>query len=200
MKRVELKELSNIINSYLATKTAASLSMMLGESVQHNVFRVLEIDLKDLESITSAFPNQEMCAVYLKGEGDVKVGMLFFLSPGEAKSLAARLLNKDTVDRLDSLERSSISEVGNILLAGSFLNALSSGTGFQVQCSVLGFAVESLAALLEPATLEMADSTDRLIVADAMLRTAKSAMKFHIMIILDPQSARKLLNSNGGIH
>lgn len=196
MKKVELEALSTIISSYLATKTASSLSILLNEPVEHNVFRVIEIGFSDLENTSLAFPQQEMCAVYLKGEGDVSVGMLFFLSSAEAKKLAARLLGKDTIDRLDALGRSSIAEVGNILLAGSFLNALSAKTGFRVQCSVPGFATESFRALLEPVTLEMADGTDRFIVANAVIRTVKTSMKLHIMIILDPESARKLLTNN----
>ena len=65
----DLQRMREILNEYIGTKTAASLSMLLGESVTHRVRRIVETDSFDLESIIPVFDIIPMCSVYLKGEG-----------------------------------------------------------------------------------------------------------------------------------
>ncbi len=198
MNGSELKELHKIMDWYLANKAAYSLSTLLNEPVEHEVRRVLEVKLSDLEQIIPDFTDQEMCCVYLKGEGDVSLGMLLFLPPAEANSLASRLLGRDRPEELDLLGRSSISEMGNMLMGGSFLNALSDRTGFQMRCSVPGFAIETFRALLDAPVAEVANIADSLIITDAELHGIKSHTSVHIIVLLDPHGARKLLASSSG--
>lgn len=191
---IDLKKLKGILGSYIATRTAPSLSTILGEPVQNRVRRVVELDFADLESIIPVFDDfLTMCGVYLKCEGDVRLGMLFFLPKSEAKDLAAKLLGVKNMRNLSVLGRSSISEVGN-MMAGSFFNALSDGTGFRVESSVPGFAIDTYKTLLETPTAEIASTSNKVIVADAELQGINSGMKIHIMIILDPKDARILVN------
>lgn len=191
---IDLNKLKDVLGSYIVARTVPALSTILGEPVQNRIRRVLELNHAELESILPVFDDYlTMCGVYLKCEGDVKLGLLFFLPKSEAKSLAAKLLGVKSVKSLSGLGQSSISEVGN-MMAGSFFNALSDGTGFQVESSVPGFAVDSYKVLLETPTAEISTNSNRIIVADVELQGIDSEIKIHLMVILDPNNAKTLLN------
>lgn len=190
----QLKKLYEIMNHSIGGKITQSMSMMLGETFKHDLRRVMKVEFSDIDHIVEPFVHQKMCAVYLKTEGDMRFGMLFFLPEHEAKALAARLLGKQQVDSIDAMGRSSISEVGNILLAGSFLNTISETTGFTMDCSAPGFAVENVKAVLGDPVAEVAARTDSLVVADAQL-SAESGIKVHIVILVGVEDALKLLAS-----
>ncbi|MBI1829082.1 MAG: chemotaxis protein CheC [Thaumarchaeota archaeon] len=188
----DLKELRETIGKYVGTKTSSSLSMLLGEPVSHRIRRIVEINLSDLESIIPVFDIIPMCSVCLKGQGDISIMLLFFMPTSMARKFAAKLLGVKTMKKLSSLGRSSISEVGN-MLTGSFFNALSDGTGFQIDLSVPGFAVNTFKASLESSTIEIANVTDSVIVADAELHGVDSGIIVNVLILLGPSEAKKLL-------
>ena len=190
----DLQRMREILNEYIGTKTASSLSMLLGESVTHRVRRIVETDSFDLESIIPVFDIIPMCSVYLKGEGDIHVGLLFFLPASMAKKFAAKMLGVKTMKRLSSLGRSSIAEAGN-MMAGSFFNALSDGTGFRVDMSTPGFAADKFKALLESPASELANVSERLVIAEAELHGVDSDIIVEILILLSPLEAKKLLSA-----
>ncbi len=190
-----LQRLGEILSSYIGTKVSSSLSMLLGESVTHKVRRIMELDSANLESLIPVFDIIPMCSVYMKGEGDIHLALLFSLPSSMAKQFAAKLLGIKKIVKLSSLEKSSLSEAGN-MLAGSFFNALSDGTGFKIDLSVPGFAIDTFKTLLEPPTLEISKLSDSVIVADAELHSLESNLKVHILILLSPSEAKKLLEAS----
>ena len=196
LNKDEMEKLGQAINSYIAPRTSSSLSKLLNEPVEHRLQRVIDVKILQLEDFIKTFPHEEICAVYLKGKGDVHLGMLIFLKESNAKKLVARLLGVKTVKKLDALGISSISEVGNILMAGSFLNALSDGTGFQMEGSVPGFAIETFRTILQSPATDIGSTSDILIVADAELHAIKSDITVRILIILGPHEAKKIIAYN----
>jgi chemotaxis protein CheC len=192
--QTNLKRLGEIISSYIGTKTSSSLSMILNEPVSHRVRKVVEVESFDLGSITPVFDIIPMCSVYLKGEGDVHVTIVFFLPSSMAKKFAAKLLGIEKMNKLSSLGRSSISEVGN-MMAGSFFNALSDGTGFRVEMSTPGFAADTFKALIESPTTELATTTDRFIITEAELHGAESDIIIEALILLSPTDAKKIIDA-----
>ena len=189
----ELKALKELLNSYIGTKTKPAFSMILGEDVEYSVRSMNLMYLQDMDGILLPFMNQEMCAIYLRAEGDVRVGMLLFMQEVQALRLAAKMLGKDTLDRLDAMGRSSLAEVGNILLAGSVLNAISNSTGFRIDCSVPGFAMESLGAILEDPISEIALRTNSLILAGVELYAPKSKTRVYIFLFFGLDDIKKIL-------
>ncbi len=198
MNGMELEKLGEILGSYVGA-AAGSLGKLFNEGVAHKLHKTNVMEFSQLERSINAVPEQEIVAVYIKGEGDVRLGILLFLSEDNAKTLAARLLGSDTAEKLTALGKSAIAEMGNIILAGSFLNALSKATGFKVKASVPGLAIDMFRTLLEPPTIDVASETDQVIVAEAELTLVDSAISATVLIILDPHGAEKLLtNHNGG--
>lgn len=193
LSETELKTLKELLNSYIGTKTMPAFSMILGEDIEYSVRSMNMLHLQDIDGILLPFMSQEMCAIYLRAEGDVRIGMLLFMQEAQALTLAARLLGKDAMDRLDTLGRSSLAEVGNILLAGSFLNAISNSTGFRIDCSVPGFAIESLGAILGDPISEIAARTNSLILAGVELHSVKSNIRVYIFLFFGPDDIKKLL-------
>ncbi|MEM2141009.1 chemotaxis protein CheC [Nitrososphaera sp.] len=193
LNETELKTLKDLLNSYIGRKTKPAFSMILGEEVEYSVRSMNLMHLQDIDGILLPFMNQEMCAIYLRAEGDVRIGMLLFMQESQALSLAAKLLGKDTLDRLDSMGKSSLAEVGNILLAGSVLNAISDSTGFRIDCSVPGFAIESLGAILGDPIAEIAVRTNSLILAGVELYAPKSNVRVYIFLFFGLDDIKKLL-------
>ena len=191
----DLQKLRNIIDSYVGTKTASSLSMIINEPVNHRIRRIIEVDLNDLDSVIPVFDIIPMCSVCMKGQGDVNVMLLFFMPSSMARKFAAKLLGVKNMTKLSSLGRSSLSEVGN-MLTGSFFNALSAGTGFQIDLSIPGFAVNTFKALLESPTLEMGTITNSVVIADAELHAIDSGIKVNMLILFNPPEVRKLLTAS----
>ncbi|NDB32337.1 MAG: hypothetical protein EB150_06050 [Nitrososphaeria archaeon] len=192
--QLNLKRLGEIISSYIGSKTAASLSMILNESVSHRVRKVIEVESLNLDEVIPVFDILPMCSVYLKGEGDVHVTMVFFLPSSMARKFAAKLLGVEKMNKLSSLGKSSISEVGN-MMAGSFLNALSDGTGFRVEMSTPGFAADTFKALVQTPTAELATTTDRIIITEAELHGTDSDIIIDTLILLSPSEAKKILDA-----
>lgn len=193
LNETELKTLKELLSSYIGKKTKPAFAMILGEEVEYSVRSMNLMHLQDIDGILLPFMNQEMCAIYLRAEGDVRIGMLMFMQEAQALSLAAKLLGKDTLEKLDAMGKSSLAEVGNILLAGSFLNAISDSTGFRIDCSVPGFAIESLGAILGDPIAEIAARTNSLILAGVELCAIKSNVRVYLFLFFGQDDIKKLL-------
>lgn len=194
--RKDLEKLHHIFNSFIVTKTIPSLSTILGETIEHNLRKIREIEIIDLEDVIPTFEDAiAMSAVYVKSDGDLRLGILLCLPEKDSKKLAAKMLGKTKMNRLTSIGRSSISEIGNILSASIF-NAISNNSGFKVESSVPGFAIETFRTLIESVATEIGNESNSLIIANADLQGRTSGTKLQLLLIQDSQEARKLLVYN----
>ena len=193
--REYLEKLHQIFGSFIIEKTIPSLSRILEEPVEYNLRRIREIEIMDLENMMPTFEDtMTMSAVYVKGEGDLRIGILLCMPERDSKKLSAKLLGKSKMSSLTSVGRSSISEIGNILSA-SILNAISNN-GLKVESSVPGFAIDTFRTLIEFVASEIGSKSDRLIIANVDLIGINSGTKLHILLVQDDQEARKLLLHN----
>ncbi|MCI0563453.1 MAG: chemotaxis protein CheC [Nitrososphaera sp.] len=177
--------------SFLVVGTSSSLSMMAGEPYEYTFHTIREATNSYLENIVKHF-HEEVCAVYLRGEGDITVGMMLFLTNRHARELADRLLGKSDGGQLESLGKSSISEIGNILLGGTFLNELSKFTGFKMRSSVPGLAIDSLRGIIEFPISDMSSVSDRLLMLESELFGSLTGIRIKILIIMGLADATKL--------
>ena len=191
----DLDKLTDIFHKCLSTKTVNSLSTILGEPVTHKIAKVRLLDFSELDDLTPAFSETEnMSAVYLKQTGDVSVGVLYYMPEKEGKRFAAKLLGKKRLDSFTRLSKSSISETGNIL-TGSFFNALNNEQGFNTTSEIPGFAVDTFRSLLEFPAADIGFESQSLIACTAEFHS-ESDLKLRMLIILDPENAKKLLDKN----
>ena len=188
---IELNVLEGVLDSYITQKTSVALSSLLGESI-HHVVKQTHVEISKIGDMNKVVKEIVACSVFLYGGGDIRLGILYTIPEPDAKQLAAKLMCIDTIDSLDDISKSAISEVGNIM-SGSFFNALSDHTGLKVELSTPDFAMTSISALLEPHASEFVCPTSDM-VTEVEFTGNNSGLRLHMLIIQDYDNARKLMN------
>ncbi len=191
LKNLEVEKLFDVIDS-CGKAQASSLSKMLNEPLRHNLRAILQTGFYNIEEIIPKFVKQEVCAIYVGCEGDLRLEILFFLDIKEARKLASQMVGGRMQQGLVGIAKSSISEVGNIM-AGTFLNALSSKTDLRIQASIPGLAIDFFEAVLETPLARIVKTTDELIVIESEFRSVKERVVIRSIVILEPEGARKIL-------
>jgi len=193
MSKSEITDLGATM-SLLISGTSKSLANMTGEEYVYSFGRINEVKPEYVDQLLQLF-DEEVCAVYLRADGDVTVGMMMFLTHEQARQLARRLLGNNDLKELDSLGRSSISEVGNILFAGSFLNKISEFTGFKMNCSVPGLAIDSLQGIIEFPISDISSIESMMVIVESELYGKVTGTRIKLLIVMGVSDARKLEKS-----
>lgn len=191
----DLSRLTEIFSKCVLTSTVPALGTLLGESIQHHIGKTEFLDITQLDQLTPAFSDgTNMSAVYLKQTGDVDIGVLYYMPEKDGRKFAAKLLGKSRLDSFTKLSKSSLSETGNIL-SGSFFNALANDQGCKTSADIPGFAVDSFMSILEIPAMEVGIQTQSLIACSAEFFSS-SGLKLRMLMILDPNNAKKLLEKH----
>ncbi len=179
----QLSKIAYILRVAVVNRALTSLEFILSEPIECEYIQVLNTALDNDNNF------DEFISVYIKGNGDLTLSLLMLLSIEDAKWIASRMIGEN-VEVIDYLSISAISELGNMLLVGSFINALANITGFKIDCSVPGFAMEHYRSILQYAILENYNAT---IIANIMLLCKESNKRLRITLLLDPENAKKIL-------
>lgn len=187
----ETQTLNKIFCQYITSKTAVALSTLLSEPINHNV-NILNNGVTQIKNIKLNPDEIKVCAVRLNGKGDTHIEILYTLNQEHAKKIASKLLCQTDIREIDEMGASAIQEVANIM-TGSFFNALSQGTGFRVDLSTPNFASDEFHSLIDNSVKDVMDPTEFAVVADVELVGRTSGTKLHMIIMQNPDNARKLL-------
>ncbi len=133
-----------------------------------------------------------MCAVRLNGKGDTHIEILYTIKEKHARKIAAKLMCQEEICQIDEMGASAIQEVANIM-TGSFFNALSHGTGFRVDLSTPDYKNDEFHSLVDLSVKDVINPSDDAVIADVELVGKSSGAKLHMIIIQNPDDARKLL-------
>jgi chemotaxis protein CheC len=169
-----------------------ALSTLLSEQIEHQIqiFCIANINNIKLD------PDEiKMCAVRLNGKGDTHIEILYTIQPKYAKKIAAKLLCVNDICEIDEMGASAIQEVANIM-TGSFFNALSNGTGFRVDLSTPNFTNDELHSLIGTSARDVVNPVEYAVIADVELIGKSSGTKLHMIIMQNPNDARKLLSNH----
>jgi chemotaxis protein CheC len=189
----DLQQLEYILNTFIVSKTIPSLNIILEEPVKYFLKKTQEIQITNLDSLISNFEEMDvMSAVYVKCDGDLSIGALWYMLEEESRPLAVKLLGKSHLNEFEKLAISSISEIGNILTA-SIVNAICDDAGYQIYSSVPGFAIESLRTLLEAMASDFGDQSDTIIVSAVEFYGINSGIKLKMLLIQDPKETKKFI-------
>lgn len=191
-EKLELHKLQSALSSYIES-SASSFSKLLHEPVRQHFRRLADTEISKLEFLMPKI-REDVFAVCIKCEGDLRLGMMFFLPDIKSKNLAAHLLKKPQKN-LTELGRSSIAELGSIM-TGSFLTALSNETDLRIQASVAGSSIDTLRSLIQPSVSYIAQKSERVIVGISELKTRSGIILYFIMM-LDPHEVKKILAKAG---
>lgn len=112
---------------------------------------VPKVQLLTFQELGSAVcPEDEtIVGIYLEVQGDIDGSMMFLMHLDSAHFLVNRLMGReaDFMADFDEMDMSALKEIGNII-AGSYLNALSSMTNLVISPSVPYIAIDMAAAIL----------------------------------------------------
>ncbi len=191
LNQEETRALEQIFCQYITSKTSGALSTLLSEPINHNV-RILDNGISNIKSIKLEPDEIKMCAVRLNGKGDTHIEILYTIKEKHAKKIAAKLMCLEEICQIDEMGASAIQEIANIM-TGSFFNALSHGTGFRVDLSTPDYKNDEFHSLVDLSVKDVINPSDDAVIADVELVGESSGAKLHMIILHNPDDARKLL-------
>ncbi len=190
----EIQQLTSTFDEYIASKTSAALSTLFSEPITHKI-TVLEKGISSISEIKIPKDEIIMCGVRLNGKGDTHIEICYTIKLKHAKKIAAKLLGQNDISEIDELGTSAIQEVANIM-TGSFFNAIADGTGFRVELSTPDFNKGELEPLVNTSAQDLNHPVDSAVIADVQFTGEHSEIKIHMIILQDPDNAKKLLDFN----
>ena len=182
-----LRELANIGSGTAGT----ALSSLLGHPVEIAVPTAAALDLADAVDAAGA-AEDVVWAVVVGVAGDLEATALLVVSDPDAEAIGA-LLGVE----LDSEQgRSALEEIGNILVA-SYVGALGTMTGFDLDLHPPASARDMLAAVVATVIAARSDGRDVTIMLDSELTVEREAIALSFMLLPTPEGVAELLRRIG---
>lgn len=186
----QLKEVVNIGASHAST----ALSQMLNKRVMISVPEAL-VDSIDNIVKTMGSNDDKVSAVVMRVLGDAP-GILSFLFPGGCDYQLARLVMGESTKSgngiMGDIEKSAITEVGNIL-AGASLTALSKFLDGSFLQSVSQVVQDMLGSIFNSVLAELAQSAEDVLVFKISFMIEGEDIKTELAFFLDPIATNRIL-------
>ncbi|MCX7715746.1 MAG: chemotaxis protein CheC [Clostridia bacterium] len=191
-----LGEIGNIGMGNVAT----SLSSILDKRIGISVPRVNIVGLSDLsEEIGMA--EKRVAGILFTISNDLDGMMMFVLEERFAKEII-NILNDDKISGIEELNEVNVSvlqEVANIM-AGSYLNAISSLTDFRINMSVPFLAIDMLGAIMSVPAIHFGEIGDKVLLIEEKIIGDGSDFDSYLILIPTVESLKKLLDKVGGVY
>jgi len=194
-----LKEISNIGVGNAAT----SLSMLIGRNIQLEVPKATLAPFSKIVEIIGG-AEKEVAGGYLYVNGDIPLGILFFIPREQIPNLLDLLFGKMTtkVDNsnqgvcLNEMQESALKEIVNIL-AGSYLNSLGIFTKQVFVPSVPSLSVDMAGAILGQVLQSIGNISDYALIIENVFRAEGEQINGYFFLIPEPETLDLLLKSIG---
>lgn len=194
-----LREIGNIGQG----NAASSLSQMLSQTIDISVPTVKLLDFNESVEYLGG-PENVVLGMLVGLKGDINGMMLYVLQKSFANSMLKAVFGKEINDltELDEMDLSFIREIGNIL-AGSYVNAISSLTGLTIDISVPTISIDMAGAILAVPAVEFAQiGNSVLFIDDSFIFGGSSSDNSEVksnMILVPELSSLETLFSRLGI-
>lgn len=188
-----LKEIGNIG----AGNAATSLAQMLNREVDMKTPEVRILEISEAYRAMGG-PEIPVVAILAKLYGDIDGIMMFVIHQDFTRSLLEALLGKGGAkcEELDEMERSALSEIGNIMI-GSYAASISALSGLTIKISVPAVASDMVGAVLTVPATEMGTVSDKIIFIEDDFLSDNQSISADMMLVPDIRSLNKLMNSLG---
>ena len=187
-----LKEIGNIGAGNATTAISTMLNLRIDMSVP-------KVELLTFQELGSAIcPEDEtIIGIYLEVQGDIDGSMMFLLKPESAHFLVNKLLGREGEPKqeFDEMELSAIKEIGNII-AGSYLNALSSMTGLTIAPTIPYLAIDMAAAILSVPAIQFGKYGDNALMIETEFGD-DVMINGYFILLPELESYDKILSSLG---
>ena len=178
-----LRELANIGSGTAST----ALSGMLGRSVDISVPRAQALPLA--EAVAAAGDAEaEVTGIVLGIAGEMHGTVLLLVPPADADAIC-RMLG---VEPDDEFARSALGEIGNIV-GTSYINALASMTGMEIEPTPPATATDMLGAIVQSVLASAAMSGDVALLLDSNLVVEGEGCSIAFLLVPDQGGVELLL-------
>ncbi len=188
-----LRELGNIG----AGNAATALSTMLMQSVQMSVPKVKILDFQDLINILGG-PENIVVGILTHLHDDIQGMIMFILEQKFAHIVVNILLNKEINDytQMTEVDYSALNEIGNIM-AGSYVNAISSLTGLKINIMVPSITIDMAGAILSVPAIELGMSGDKVLYIEEDFIGSTESVKSCMLLIPEMDSLKIIMERLG---
>lgn len=178
-----LTELGNIGTGNAAT----SLASFMGKEIEVNVPTVKIMSFNEVAEFVGG-PENIVMGLLIKIEGDINGMILYVFDNDFIENVMSVFFNKQftSFDELEDMERSAFCEVGNIM-AGAYVNALSSMTGLVINISTPSLCIDMAGAILSVPSIEFAKVGNKVLFIDDSFGFGINARKVKSNMILVPE-------------
>ena len=188
-----LKEIGNIGSG----NAASSLSTFLQTPTDIVVPVVRLLDFNETVNFLGG-PENITIGMLVNIVGDINGMMLYILEEEFASQLTTTLfgMGVEDITNLNEMERSLISEVGNIMSA-SYINAIASLTGMTIDISVPNLTTDMVGALLSVPVIEFAQVGNKVLFIDDGFTIGGKQIKSNMILVPEMASLETLFTRLG---
>lgn len=193
-----LREIGNIGQG----NAASSLSQLLNMSIDISVPSVKLLEFNETVEYLGG-PENIVLGMLVRLSGDIQGMMLYVLQQSFAGRMVNSVFGKEIHEliELDEMDVSFIQEIGNIL-AGSYVNALSSLTGLTIDISVPTITVDMAGAILAVPAVEFAQIGNKVLFIDDSFifgnaPAVNNKVESNMILVPELESLEKLFSKLG---
>lgn len=186
-----LKEIGNIGAGNATTALASMLQCRIDMAVP-------EVKLIEVDELAASLGGKErvMTAIFLEVEGDITGDIIFLLEQGSARFLVSKLMGMDLEGKeFSEMELSCIKEISNII-AGSYLNSLSTLTNLKIYPSVPHLQMDMVESILHSPVRTHASDNDQILFIQTEF-TDDIQLGGYFVMIPETESYGKILGALG---
>ena len=191
-----LKEIGNIG----AGNATTALSQMLDRRIE---MEPPIVRLTPLSEITHALggPENMVVGILTTLSGDIKGMMMFVLEQIFAHQIINQLLQRDiqSYEDMNDMDFSVLREIGNIM-AGSYVTAISSLTGLQIELSVPSICIDMAGAIMSVPAVAFGTLGDYALYVEEDIRNnshTDKSLRSRLLLIPDIESLNRIMSSLG---
>lgn len=188
-----LKELGNIGSG----NAASALAEFLQCETDISVPKVQMLNFDDAVNFLGG-PENIAIGMLVNLKEDISGMMLYIIQHSFASKMTSALFGSEIEDlmNMNDMEKSLISEVGNIM-AASYINAIASMTGMTIDISVPVLTTDMVGAILSVPTIEFAKVGNKVLFIDDGFLIGGEEIKSNMILVPEMQSLETLFTRLG---
>jgi chemotaxis protein CheC len=191
-----LREVGNIGSG----NAASALAQFLNRKIDMAVPSATILDFKDIPALLGG-PATHVMGIFLKVLGEISGRFLLLIPEKTSIKLLQTLIPGCEIEdplKMSELEGSCMREVGNIL-AGAFLNALSTLTQTPMLNSLPSMTYDMAGAMIDSVVADMTAVSDKVLMIETSFIESEEDLRIHIFLLPEPKSLTLLLQKIGVI-
>jgi chemotaxis protein CheC len=189
-----LREVGNIGSG----NAASALAQFLNRKIDMAVPSASILDFKEIPALLGG-PATRVMGIFLKVLGEISGRFLLLIPEKTSIKLLKTLIPGCEIEdplNMSELEGSCMREVGNIL-AGAFLNALSSLTQTPMLNSLPSMTYDMAGAMIDSVVADMTAVSDKVLMIETSFIESEEDLRIHIFLLPEPKSLSLLLQKIG---